>query len=212
MTNKLLATLSAAAALAASAPALAQQVPAAEVTIPAGVFYKGQQQNQWLARDLILGAKVKNGTGQIIGDVEDLIFNNDNQVEGVIMGTGGFLGVGEKKVGVRLSALKISEEGGKTVVTLPEATPEVLKALQPYARAKPPKSLLERAMEKAQELTDKTAETSKDAYQAAKPTLEKAREAASQAYEKAKELAKETVDKATEAAKEATKPSEAPKQ
>ena len=203
--KKLTLCLSAGVVLALSAAAMAQQAPAPEVTIPPGIFYKGQQQNQWLARDLILGAKVKNSAGEIVGDVEDLIFNSDNQVEGVIMGTGGFLAVGEKKVGVRLSALKITEEGGKTVVTLPEASQDVVKALEPYARAKPEKSLLDRAMEKAQELTDKTAVTSKDTYQVAKekagPALEKAREAAGQAYDKAKELTKEAVDKAKEATK-----------
>lgn len=181
---------------------------AAAVVIPSGVFFKGQQANQILARDHLLGAKVRNAQGQIVGDIEDLILNEQNQIEGVIMGTGGFLGAAEKKVGVRLSALKISEKDGKTTVSLPEATKDVLKALEPYKRAKPPKSLLDRAMEKAQELADKTAETSKDAYQSAKeqagPALQKAKEAAGQAYEKGKEA----IDKA----KDAAKPAEAPKQ
>lgn len=199
-------SLAAAAALALAAPAVAQDKGA----IPAGVFYKGQQANQWLARDLLVGAKVQNDKGQIIGDIEDLILNENNQVDGVIMGTGGFLGAAEKKVGVRFSALKIKEVNNKTIVTLPEATKETLKALDPYKRAKPPKSLFDRTLEKAQELYDKSAETSKDAYQAAKeqagPAMQKAKEAAGQAVEKAKETAKDLSDKA----KQATTP--APKQ
>lgn len=191
----------------------------AAVTIPAGVFYKGQQSNQILARDHLLGAKVVNAQGQIIGDIEDFILNDQNQVEGVIMGTGGFLGRAEKKLGVRLSALKISEKGGKTVVTLPEATKDVLRTIEPYKRAKAPKSLMDRAMEKAQEMYDKSSETSKDAYQTAKeqagPTLQKAKDAAGQALEKGKEAAGQAMEKgkqAVDAAKDAAKPTPAPKQ
>lgn len=204
--NKLALGL-AAAALTFAGAAVAQDKGKAPAVIPSGVFFKGQQATQILARDYLLGAKVRNAEGQIIGDIEDFILNDQNQIEGVIMGTGGFLGRLEKKVGVRLSALKISEKDGKTSVSLPEATKDVLNALEPYKRAKPPKSLMDRAMEKAQELYDKSAETSKDAYQSAKeqagPALQKAKEAAGQAYEKGKEA----VDKAT-----GTKPAEAPKQ
>lgn len=208
--NKALVGLAIAAALSCASPAVAQQKAAptagqaSNVEIPRGVFYKGQQANQYLAKDMLLGAKVRNSTGQIIGDIEDFILTENNEIEGVIMGTGGFLGAREKKIGVRLSALKITEQGGKTVVTLPEATKEVLAALQPYKRAKPPRSLLDRAMEKAQELADKTAETSKDAYQTAK-------EKAGPAIERAKEATKSAYDKAMDAAKPA-QPSEQPKQ
>lgn len=214
--NKLALGL-AAVALTVTGAAVAQvKAPA---TIPVGVFFKGQQANQILARDHLVGAKVRNAQGQIIGDIEDLILNDQNQVEGVIMGTGGFLGRLEKKVGVRLSALKISESAGKTVVTLPEATKDVLNALEPYKRAKAPKSMMDRAMEKAQELYDKSAETSKDAYQTAKeqagPTLQKAKDAAGQAIEKGKEAAGTAYEKgkqAVDAAKDAAKPATAPKQ
>ncbi len=212
--NKLALGL-AAVALTVAGAAVAQKAP---VNIPVGVFFKGQQSNQILARDHLVGAKVRNSQGQIIGDIEDLILNDQNQVEGVIMGTGGFLGRLEKKLGVRLSALRITESAGKTVVTLPEATKEVLNALEPYKRAKPPKTLMDRAMEKAQELYDKSAETSKDAYQTAKeqagPTLQKAKDAAGQALEKGKEAAGQAYEKgkqAVDAAKDAAKP-DAPKQ
>lgn len=202
--------IAALALVAIAAPALAQTKK--PVDIPAGVFYKGQQATQWLAKDLLVGAKVQNAQGQIIGDIEDLILNDQNQVEGVIMGTGGFLGAAEKKVGVRLSALKITEAGGKTIVSLPEATKDVLKALEPYKRAKPPKSLFDRTLDKAKELYDKTAETSKDAYQSAKeqagPAMDKAREAAGQAYDKAKDTAKDLGDKARQATTPAPAPAE----
>ncbi|MES0383037.1 MAG: PRC-barrel domain-containing protein [Hyphomicrobium sp.] len=183
-------------------PALAD-----EVVIDESVFLKTQGEGQYLARDLLLGLQIQNADGQIVGDVEDLILNADNQVEGVVMGTGGFAGFGEKRIGVSLSALQIDNKDGKVTIVLPQATKEVLDALNPFVRSKPRKSLLDRAIDKAKELTDKGAVTAKDAYEKAKedaePSLQKAKEAAKEAYDDVKEKAAPVLEKAKEAAKDA---------
>ena len=196
---KFFLTILAATVLAASPSA------AGEVQIPAGVFTDIQTQDEYLAKDNLIGAKVHDKDGKIIGDIEDLIINDYNQVIGVVMGTGGFLGLAEKKVGVNLSALQFDDSTGKTVVKLPEATKQVLDAIAAYKRTKPAKSLLERAKEKAQELKDKTAVTTQDAVEKAKPKIEQAKEKATEAYEKAKEAAEPAIEKAKEAAEEAKK-------
>lgn len=213
--KKTIVSLVALGALVGSIPAMAQQkakAPPAPVEIPKGVFLEQQPTDAYLARDTVLFAKVRDSAGKIIGDVEDLVVNDRNEVIGVVMGVGGFLGAGEKRIAVRLSALNLSEKGGRTVVTLPGATKEVLAALPAFKRTKPPKTLLDRIKEKAQELTDKTVESSKDAAEKAReeagPALEKAKEAAEKAYEKTKEA----VGTAVEKAKEAAQPSAPPKQ
>jgi sporulation protein YlmC with PRC-barrel domain len=186
---------------------LAQTAWAENVTIDENVFLKTQDEGQYLARDLLLGLQVKNADGQIVGDVEDLILNSDNQVEGIVMGTGGFAGFGEKRVGVRLPALQIDNKDGKVTIVLPQATKEVLDALAPFARSKPRKSLLDRAIGKTKELKDKGSVTAKDAYEKAKedagPAFEKAKEAAKEAYDDVKEKAAPALQQAKEAAKEA---------
>ena len=96
--------------LAATAAALALWSVAAAadpVAIPANIFLPTQGGTQYLAKDLLLGGKVLNADGKIIGDIEALILNSNNQIEGVVMGTGGFAGFGEKHVAVVLSALQI---------------------------------------------------------------------------------------------------------
>jgi len=203
--NKTILSFAAALAIAAAVPAVAQQTaPAPGVAIPKGVFFKGQSQGQILARDRLLGLSVHNASGQIIGDVEDLIIGPGNEVQGVVMGTGGFFGAGEKKVGVRIGAIQISTKEGKTVLTLPAATKEVLAALEPYKRAEPRRSLADRARDKAQELTDKTKDSAGPAYEQAKEkakrAYESAREQAGPAYEQAKEKAKQAYDSAREQA------------
>ena len=201
--NKMLVAALAGGALLASLPAIAQQpAPAkapAPVAIPKNVFVRGQLPGQYLAKDRLIGAKVHNREGAIIGDIEDLIVGPNGQIQGVIMGTGGFLGAGEKRIGVLIGALQFGIKDGKQTVTLPSATKEVLGALEPFKRAEPKKTVLERAKEKAQELTDKTKETTKDAAATAKekagPALEKAKDAAGAAVEKAKEAVKPAPEK-----------------
>lgn len=201
--------LSAAAAVLVMSGAAFAQDPAAPA---ADLFVKAQSPTEYLAKDRLIGAKVKNAAGEIVGDIEDLVIGSDDRVTAVIMGVGGFLGIGEKKVAVRTSALQLEVTDGKMNVLLGSASKETLKAAPAYERATPKKGILERVTEKALELKDKSTSTAKDAYEAAKekagPAMEKAKEAAKDAYEHAKETAKEAVDKAKGAAAPAP---EAPK-
>ncbi|MDX2158802.1 MAG: PRC-barrel domain-containing protein [Hyphomicrobiaceae bacterium] len=215
--NKTILSLVALGALVASAPVLAQQkakAPPAPVDIPKGVFIETQPADAYLARDTVLFAKVRDDSGKIIGDVEDLVVNDRNEVIGVVMGVGGFLGAGEKRIAVRLSALDVSEKGGRTTVTLKGATKQLLAALPAFKRNKPPKTMLNRIKEKAQELTDKTVESSKEAAEKAReqagPALEKAKDAAGKAYEQARDAAGKAIEKAKDAAQPSSAP--APKQ
>lgn len=190
-------------------PALAQ--PAAT---PQDVFVTTQAEGQYLAKDLLLGAKVHNAEGAIVGDVEDLILDANNQVQGVIIGVGGFAGFGEKRIGVALPALQIKNESGVVIVSLPQATKETLDALPAFERKQPPKSLIDRAIEKAKELSDKSAVTAKDAYEKAKeeagPALQRAEEAAKKTYEESVKPALEKAGEATKNAYDAAKETVAP--
>jgi sporulation protein YlmC with PRC-barrel domain len=208
--SKIIRSALMASALLATAPAFAQApattaAPAAKVAIPGGVFYKGLGPQQYAARDKLIGANVVNKDGVVIGDIKDLILNSSNEVEGVLVGTGGILGAGEKEVGVRYNALVFTKKDGKTVISLPQATKEVIAALEPYGRGAK-KSLIEKAQDKLKAISAKTKE-------GAGPALEKAKEATAGAVEKAKELGKAAVEKtkeAVEVAKEKAAPQTAP--
>jgi hypothetical protein len=45
-----------------------------------------------------------------IGDVNDLIIKPDGKIEGVVVGVGGFLGLGEKNVALKLDRFKVVPE------------------------------------------------------------------------------------------------------
>ena len=65
-----------------------------------------------------------------IGEVNDLLVDN-GKVNAVIIGVGGFLGVGEKNVAVAFPSLKLAEKDGKRYLVL-NTTKEALKSPPGY--------------------------------------------------------------------------------
>ena len=53
-----------------------------------------------------------------VGDVNDLLLDNGGKINAVIIGVGGFLGVGEKNVAVPFSSLKVAEKNGSRYLVL----------------------------------------------------------------------------------------------
>lgn len=133
--TKLILSLAVAAALAATAalPVVAQNAKPA-VQIPKDTFYSGQQKGQYLAKQKLIGQKVVNKDGQPIGDIFDLIVGENNQIDGVIVQIPGTLGAATKNIGVHLKALRFDAKDGKTVVSLPSGTREVLGEIGAYKR------------------------------------------------------------------------------
>ncbi|MDB5640687.1 MAG: PRC-barrel domain protein [Hyphomicrobiales bacterium] len=82
----------------------------ADAQAPSGdsnTFIAERRQDQWLAS----GLKAKNvydRSDAKIGVINDLVIGHDGKVVGVVIGVGGFLGIGEKNVGVPFQDIKIS--------------------------------------------------------------------------------------------------------
>jgi len=93
-----------------------------------GMFFVYEEDNQFRSTKLV-GHTVVNGQDETLGDINDLIISSEGDFEGVIIGVGGFLGIGEKNVGVRFQDLTITEnvEAGDLKLTL-DTTREELEA------------------------------------------------------------------------------------
>jgi sporulation protein YlmC with PRC-barrel domain len=171
-------------------------------------FFAEQQPTEYLAKDRLLGVNVHDKDGKVIGDIEDLVVDHDNKIIGAIIGVGGLLGVGEKKVAVSLPSLSIESTDKGIVITMPAATKDALTAAPAYKRTSPPKGWLQRAAEKGEEIRDKSGPAYEKAKAAAKDAYESAKEKAGPAIEKAKQEAQDAIAKAKEGAQPAP---EAPK-
>lgn len=92
-------------------PIVADGVRAAEAAVHATVgeirFITKQPPGESLAR-VFLGAAVQNAAGETIGDVHDVMFDRDGRITSVLLGVGGFIGLGEKIVAVPFSSLIVT--------------------------------------------------------------------------------------------------------
>jgi hypothetical protein len=88
-----------------------QQRSTAEV-VAASAHITSQPANTILAAELI-GSNVKSGTDQDLGSISDFIVDDDGQIVAVIVGVGGFLGVGEKDIAIAWdSVMRTMNEDG----------------------------------------------------------------------------------------------------
>ena len=88
-----------------------------------------QAEHQVRAQSL-LGVDVSNGQ-DTIGEVSDLVVTEDGQVEAIVVGVGGFLGIGQKRVALAWDSIKLTEQDGGRVI-LVSATREQLEGMPTY--------------------------------------------------------------------------------
>lgn len=59
----------------------------------------------------MIGASVRDGAGQKIGTVDDLVIAPDRRIEQLVLSVGGFLGLGEKLVALPVAGLRAQADG-----------------------------------------------------------------------------------------------------
>lgn len=82
----------------------------------------------WSAKKSILGKTVYNDSGDKVGKVEDLIVSPDKNVSYLIIGAGGFIGIGRHDVAISINQVK--SQSGKLVMS--GATKESIKAMPAF--------------------------------------------------------------------------------
>lgn len=110
-----------------SAPAATNPAPAASSSVPAGA--NGQfitRQNAGIVRaPKLVGVSVYDKDNKNVGKVADILLDKQGKVEAVVIGVGGFLGIGTKDIALPYDQVKWQTEQ-RTVATngtAPGATP-----------------------------------------------------------------------------------------
>jgi sporulation protein YlmC with PRC-barrel domain len=86
----------------------------------------------WSVKKTLMGKTIYNDAGVKVGKVEDLIISPDKNVSYLIVGAGGFVGIGRHDVAIPVS--QIQDKAGKLV--LPGATKDTIKGMPEFAYAK----------------------------------------------------------------------------
>ncbi|WP_407188560.1 PRC-barrel domain-containing protein [Bradyrhizobium centrosematis] len=112
-----------AAALISSAliggAAFAQSTPPASTAAPAASAQpadKTMLKDNWRASKL-MGLNVYNEANEKLGDINELLVDKSGKINAVVIGIGGFLGMGEHDIAVSMDKLKFVEEPVKTSST-----------------------------------------------------------------------------------------------
>ncbi|MCX5481417.1 PRC-barrel domain-containing protein [Kaistia geumhonensis] len=137
------------AGMLAVAPAFAQDATPAPATPPAatgdatattpsatGRFIPAPSQDDWVASRL-MGSTVYSPANETLGEINDVVASQDGQVKALVIGVGGFLGIGQKNVAVAPSELQRVADGDSWRYQL-NTTKEELNAAAEFKVPEPP--------------------------------------------------------------------------
>src|SRR5215212_8528432 len=127
-----------------SAPASGTNQPAVTTTAPAsgpmttGNWMTQEQPGQWRASKLE-GLDVYNQNDEKIGDISELIVDSSGKIQAVVLGVGGFLGMGERDVAIPFDQIKFVNEpfAMATTATTPDGRTTTADPTAPAAPRAP---------------------------------------------------------------------------
>ena len=121
------AALTAVGALCIAGSATAQ-VAGGTTTVDTSVTESTKLAMGWSVKKTLLGKSIYNDAGEKVGKVEDLIISPDKSVSYVIVGAGGFIGIGRHDVAIPVT--QIQDKAGKLVMA--GATKDMIKAMPKF--------------------------------------------------------------------------------
>jgi PRC-barrel domain protein len=97
----------------------------------ASPFLVKQDQSELLAANLI-GQTVLDASNESIGEVTDLITDKDGKILAVLVGAGGFLGIGQKDLAIRFQDIKVSRDENDDLIVKADVTKEMVAQAPDY--------------------------------------------------------------------------------
>ncbi len=116
--------------------AIAQTQPAPSTSPPPAATAPAEsKQTMWYSHQAgevraskLIGSTIRNTANESIGDINEVVLSKDGRVAAVIVGVGGFLGIGEREVAISFDALRMATDANRNTVLTVNATKESLKA------------------------------------------------------------------------------------
>lgn len=118
-----------------------------------GAYLTQQSETQVSANDYI-GKPIYNGEDKSIGDVNDLIMEQNGGIVAAVVGVGGFLGIGEKDVAVPMDKITTTRDENNNLKLMTTETADSLKSAPEF------KTLDDQQADAATKTTDTTTTSS----------------------------------------------------
>ena len=125
--SAILASSSLAFAQTTPTPAPAPETPPAARTQDGQSMWYSHQADEMRASKLI-GTKVVNTANETVGDINEIILSKDGKIAAVVVGVGGFLGMGEREIAVDFNSIRKSRDSNNNLVLTMNASKDSLKA------------------------------------------------------------------------------------
>jgi len=100
-------------------PAATTPPPAATTTTTSPTI--ASTSSMWRASKLV-GLNVYNDQNEKLGDISEVLIDKTGKVDGVVIGVGGFLGMGQHDIKVEMSKLKFVDEPARSAATTSTTT------------------------------------------------------------------------------------------
>lgn len=109
-------------------PETAESEDQPDEAVASGDKFVGQQAEDEALASVLIGTSVQNPAGEALGNINDLVLSEDGQVNLIVIGIGGFLGIGEKNVGVAFEAIEKSTDADGNPILILDASFEEMEA------------------------------------------------------------------------------------
>jgi sporulation protein YlmC with PRC-barrel domain len=121
-----IASVAIAAMLLAAPAAFAQTTTPSTMTSADGQFYSHQAGEMRASK--LIGTSVVNTANETVGNINEVVLSKEGKVAAIIVGVGGFLGMGEHEVAMNYNSLKFAKDAnGRDFINV-NATKDQLKA------------------------------------------------------------------------------------
>ena len=102
-------------------------------SLMAGTALAESASGEWRASKLV-GLNVYNDSNEKLGSIDELLTGKDGKIDKVIIGVGGFLGVGQRDIAVNFDQLKFTDQ------PVPSATASTTSPTSSTSTTRPPTS------------------------------------------------------------------------
>jgi sporulation protein YlmC with PRC-barrel domain len=93
-------------------------------------------QNNEMRASKLIGTSIYNAANENVGDINEILLDSSGKVAAVIVGVGGFLGLGERDVAVNFNSIKMNRDANGNNVLMINTTKEALKSAPAWTWSK----------------------------------------------------------------------------
>jgi len=84
----------------------------------AGQRFMTQVNGNMVSLDNLMGSSARTSDGEEVGNIEDILIDSDGQIKAIVVGVGGFLGIGAKDVAISWDHVSVAPDADNGAATL----------------------------------------------------------------------------------------------